>query len=229
MTEMSVDAAFDMSVVTDTQVSSALPRLLDQWRSRKRWSQFDTETRSIHQTILNSYISTGAPPPTDILDAEILADLVHRDLIVVKDSKIAVAYPFATAPTRHRVQVGGVAIAAVCAIDALGTAAMVGKSARVNSRCAICEEDINVAIAEDGLTIKSHSHTEPLVWAGIVPIAGCAADTQCQSMLLFCGSDHLAEWRASAVEPLDGFAFTLPQAVQAGAAIFKPFLVWRRE
>ncbi len=229
MPEMSVDAAFDMSVVTDTQVASALPRLLDQWRSRKRWSQFDAETRSTHQTILSSYISTGAPPPTNILDADILADLVDRDLIVIKDSKITVAYPFATAPTRHRVQVERTAIAAVCAIDALGTAAMVGKAAHVNSRCAICKEDINVVIGEDGLTIKSHSHTEPLVWAGIVPIAGCAADTQCRSMLLFCGSDHLSEWRALAIGPLDGFAFTLPQAVQAGAAIFKPFLVWGSE
>lgn len=224
MTDTTANDMFDMSVVTDAKVAAALPQLLTQWRNKKRWSEFSKEARATHVAVLESFIATGLPPTVDGLQPEIVADLQGRDLIVIRDGAIVVAYPFASTPTRHSVQLDGTSIAAVCAIDALGAAAMVGKATHVTSKCATCEQEITVDILEDGLTIKSHSHDDPRLWAGIVPVAGCAADTQCQSMLLFCYPDHLKKWRSSTAQSPDGFAFTLAQAVQAGAAIFKPFL-----
>jgi hypothetical protein len=44
------------------------------------------------------------------------------------DGQIAVAYPFSATPTRHRVRIGGhVDVYAMCAIDSLGVAAMLGR------------------------------------------------------------------------------------------------------
>jgi alkylmercury lyase-like protein len=214
----------DMSVVNDRAVAAALPQLLTEWRMKKRWNTLSDETRSLHRDILQSYLQTGAPPNIEGLNADMIQDLCARDLIVMNDASIASAYPFSTAPTLHSVEINGVQVASVCAIDALGTGAMVGAASKVTSHCATCGMGISVEIANDGLTVLHSIPNAPRVWAGIVAISGCAATTQCQSMLMFCNQGHLDEWLNRAKDKPDGFNFSILHAVQAGAAIFRPFL-----
>ena len=64
-----------------------------------------------------------------------LTAALHVDAIRLDpDGQIAVAYPFSATPTRHRVRIGGhVDVYAMCAIDSLGVAAMLGRDTRIES------------------------------------------------------------------------------------------------
>jgi hypothetical protein len=101
--------------------------------------------RELHRRILRAFM-TDAAPTTRQVDAWALEigldpgeaagtlarhDLVHRD---ARGEAVAVAYPFSATPTRHRVRVdAGAEVFAMCAIDALGMAFMLGEPTTVNS------------------------------------------------------------------------------------------------
>lgn len=214
----------DMTVVRDKAVADALPHLLTEWRMKKRWATIDRQTVLLHHAILYTYLETGAPPDTNELHMGQLDDLCDRDLIVMAGNAITAAYPFSTKPTLHKVEINNISIANVCAIDALGSGAMAHKAARVTSQCATCKKDIVIDLGDDGLTVENTSPVAPRVWAGIVPISGCAANTQCQSMLMFCTQQHLDDWICTNKQKPDGFDLNVEQAVQLGSAIFRPFL-----
>jgi len=216
---------FDLSAVSSATVRQALPHLLlTDWRMKKRWSDFDAITRDLHRDILQSYVQNGIAPDISELDQSRLHDLVERDLVVVAQGKISSAYPFSSHPTTHNVRIYQRQIFCVCAIDALGVGAMIGEAVDVSLKCAICAVSIDLQTTGDGLGNSASAPDTATIWAGIVEIDGCAADTQCQSMLAFCSAAHLCDWQSKADDRQQGFAFTLEQAVQAGAAIFRPFL-----
>lgn len=221
----------DLSVVTDPHVRVVLKELLAEWRMRKRWDDFPSPARRLHQHILRSYLRTGRPPVRQVLEQltvedreDLLADLVDRDLLFLDGEKIAGAYPFSSNPTRHSVLIDAQPIAAVCAIDALGAGAMARRPARVTSHCPVCEMEIAVDIGNSGLRLQSVFPLSAVVWAGFAPIEQCAADTQCRTMLIFCSDTHLHDWRNRSPGANDGHRFTPEQALEAGAAIFRPFL-----
>ena len=112
----------------------------------------------------------------------------------------------------------------VCAIAALGVAALAGRSTHVRCLCPVCQSPTNVDIAADGLTIESTSSPDARVWTGVTEVGACAADTQCKSMLLFCSHAHLDAWRRNQSADMRGFDLSLEQGIQLGAAIFRPFL-----
>jgi hypothetical protein len=115
----------------------------------------DPVEKAAHQAILRTFAATGLPPTPDALNtvtigsartsAEVLTALHDMDAIrLAPDGQIAVAYPFSATPTRHRVRIGdqtslpgsaeyAVGVYAMCAIDALGVAAMVGQDTKIES------------------------------------------------------------------------------------------------
>jgi len=212
----------DWSQVSDELVSRAITRLLQPSRMEKRWSGLTPDTQELHHQILRAYMETGHPPKIATLNLTLIRDLEDRDFVVVGDGGIRAAYPFSTSPTAHLVEISGQEIAAVCAIDALGTAAMVASPVQVQSQCPVCDATIQVSVDATGLGLSDATHPDARVWAGVTPIGGCAADSQCQSMLVFCSSGHLLDWRSD--QPQEGFDLSLSQAIELGAAIFAPFL-----
>ena len=222
---------FDLSVVTDPLVVQAKGALLGDARMRKRWAGLARAHCRIHHAILHGYLHTSRAPSREELDGQFgqavetaLDDLVVRDLILVDKGEVVGAYPFTSRPARHLVEIDGREIAAMCAIDALGAGAMARRNAQVRATCAHCDTPIRVNIAGQGLEIDVVSPDTAQIWAGVAPISGCAADTQCQSMLLFCCRAHLEAWRASDAADAQGYCLTPAQALQLGAAIFRPFL-----
>jgi Alkylmercury lyase len=222
---------FDLSVVSDPLVADALDGLLVEWRMRKRWDDLPPAHRRLHRAILLGYLDTGAAPS----DAEMsgrfgemveraLEDLAERDLILLDRGRVMGAYPFTSRIARHSVEIAGREIAAMCAIDALGAGAMARRDARVCGCCARCDTPIEIDVAEAGLAIARVDPPGARVWAGVEPVSGCAADTQCRAMLLFCSHAHLDDWRAGNAPGGQGFCLTPAQALQLGAAVFRPFL-----
>lgn len=135
----------DWSVVTDEHVKVALRSLLTVERMASRWNGITNEVRDLHLLVLRGYIATGGAPSSESLARSmgldrariqsLLLDLEHRDLILLNGSDITGAYPFSSNPSRHQVVIDGRAIPAICAIDALGTAAMIGQPVQVSSTC----------------------------------------------------------------------------------------------
>lgn len=227
---------FDWTVVSDPLVATALKALLTDWRMRKRWDDFPTAHRRLHIHILQTYLKTGDAPSAKQLEAEfgpdaatILADLSDRDLVVLSGGEIAGTYPFTLRASGHSVVIGGREIATMCAIDAFGAGAMVDSDAQVISRCPECDTAINVRVGGNGLSIEAVHPEGAVVWAGVASVEGCAADTQCRSMLLFCSDAHLQAWRDKHAAGGEGFRLTPAQALQAGAAIFRPFMAAAKE
>jgi alkylmercury lyase-like protein len=225
MTDVSeVDPWYDLSVVSDPLVKDALGHLLTDWRMRKRWHDLPRVHRDQHRAILRGYLSTGTPPSHAETPGPALQDLSERDLIVLDQGRVVGAYPFTSRPSRHSVEIAGCKIAAMCAIDALGAGAMARSDARVRSRCAFCDAQIEIDVCKAGLAIDRVHPAEARIWAGIESVSGCAADSQCRSMLLFCNYNHLEDWRDVNAPNSEGYCLTPAQALQLGAAVFRPFL-----
>jgi hypothetical protein len=129
---------------------------LDEWRSRT--SPRDPAGRAVHQAILRAFAATGRPPKMADLDQiatvhgasgeEALAGLHAADVIRLDPAgRISVAYPFSATPTRHRVHLhGGVAVWAMCAVDALGMPAMLAVDAVITSTDPASDQPVTVTV-----------------------------------------------------------------------------------
>jgi hypothetical protein len=99
--------------------------------------------RVVHRAILHGFAERGRPPTrealiavTDERDLDAALDELHdRDVVrLEKGRQVLAAYPFSTRPTRHVVDIaGGPSVHAMCAIDALGIPAMLGRDATIRS------------------------------------------------------------------------------------------------
>lgn len=214
----------DTSIILEHKVREALSALMTEARLSARWDGLSSTSRRAHQAILKAYLARGEPPCISEFAAETLSDLGRRDLVHVRDGRIALAYPFSTRPTDFQVRVRGVEVHAICAIDALGTAAMARRPAEVTCVCPTCRASVSIGISPDGLTVEHASAPDPRVWTGVKDVGTCAADSQCKSMLLFCSPEHLDAWKRSQPQSARRFDLSLSQGVQLGAAIFRPFL-----
>ncbi len=213
----------DLSRVSDPVVARALGALLSDERMQNRWAGLSARARRVHRDILTAWLHIGTAPEAAGYDPDTLRDLARRDLIVLRHDRIALAYPFSDARTDYKVSIGDTRAHAVCAVDALGVAGMARQATRVRCPCPVCGEPIVASVRDDGLTISLASPPGIRVWAGVTPIAARAADSQCQTMKMFCAPDHLAQWRGARDTPR-GFDLSLAQGVELGAAIFRPFL-----
>lgn len=115
--------------------------------------------RDVHRRILRTFAAgdtptrqqlacwSAEPGASDALALLAARDLVHRDR---ESGAVAVAYPFSAAPTRHHVALApGVAVFAMCAIDALGIAFMLNQPAHVSSSDPVSREAISIAVNID--------------------------------------------------------------------------------
>jgi mercuric reductase len=185
--------------------------------------------RAAHRAILVGYAVDGRPPRRADLaampgidDADALLARLDGDDMVVLDAtgEIAGAYPFTSEATPHTVTLGDATLHAMCAVDALSVAPMLGCTARVDSRCAV--SDVPVCVAMDGLAVTECTPAE--LWVGIhwAPACGHTAHSLCRQMLFLAGGANAEAWQATAPEARR--CYTLRQAIDLGAAFFVPLL-----
>ncbi|GGL55007.1 organomercurial lyase [Planomonospora parontospora] len=210
--------------------------------------------RAVHQRVLRAFAATGQAPAQADLDAaaapytttgdRALAQLHAADFLRL-DARgaISAVYPFSPAPTPHRVRIsGGPEVFAMCAIDALGIAAMLGTEVTIHS-------------AEPGtgraITITVPAHGQAPVWEPAAAVVfygrqptGCgsrpsepppcesradavaasvAADLCCGVINFFTSTDAAQAW-AAAHPHVAGQVLAQEQAWQLGVHIFGPLL-----
>ena len=141
-------------------------------------------------------------------------DLVHRGA----DDEIAVAYPFSGRPTAHRVRVpGGHEVAAMCAIDALGIAPMLGEAIEVASRDPLSGGAIRAEVAPDGAA--SWEPTAAVVVAGALDRCEESFRGCCPALNFFASSDNAERWLAKHPE-VRGRVVSMKDAITAGRTVF---------
>jgi hypothetical protein len=146
--------------------------------------------RQVHQAVLAVFAESGRPPAGDELTRmarqhgadpdTVLAELAKRDIVVFDgDGEIRAAYPFSPKPTAIRVTwEGGPLTYAMCAIDALGVSAMLGRP-------------VTITAAEPGtgelITVDVDGENARWSPGGAVVFAGAADDECCPSADRTCG------------------------------------------
>jgi hypothetical protein len=211
-------------MIDDTLAAAGIP---SERCGKERTARLNEQELKLYEQVLAAFASGSRPPvswvrerasalgldPDDAFGVLARDDLVHLGT----DGEISVAYPFSGVPARHRVILGGETEAwAMCAIDALGMAAMLGKAVEVRSRDPVTEEPIEISLVPQG-----EQQWRPLE---TVVLAGRACDgpgyRSCCDVLNFFSSRRNAERYLAEHSDVQGHPITIPEAVAAGSAIF---------
>lgn len=139
------------------------------WTERRHGPQAE-----VLRWILRAFAERGGPIPVSAVEASLpewpatavrdeLATLDAKDLILMAQHEIVLAYPFSATPTAFAVTLeDGRERFACCAIDALGIAAMLGARVRIRTRCHHCGESLELAADATGPLGAG----EVMVWVG---------------------------------------------------------------
>lgn len=221
----------DWTVVTAQAARRAIEGVLIAGHYDSRFGGIDPCTARVLAHVLRLYARLGRAPTLDDIAANAalsrqdvkhrLAQLGARDLILLDPTGDAIlgAYPFTETITGHSITFTGTGrmISTMCAIDALGAGAMCRDDVAIRSTCRACGESVEAFTEQGGMTLGRVAPADAVVWVGLRPSCGNAADTLCTELLFFCSDEHLARWRK---DRGDGHRLTPAEAFQVGKALF---------
>jgi hypothetical protein len=198
--------------------------------------------RAVQQQVLRSFAATGhAPTAADLAEtaarygttaAAALAALHAGDYLQLgPGEQIRAAYPFSGVPTPHLVDIdGGSRAYAMCAIDALGMAAMLGTGVTITSADPGTGEAVTVTVRADGKTAAWQPATAVVFNGRLISAQACgpipdaparpaSADVCCGHMNFFGTRASAAAW-AAAHPGITGEILGQAAALRMGVDIF---------
>lgn len=192
--------------------------------------------QQLHRHILEGIATTGTPPTrlqltgwADELSIELspaLRALTDTELIFTDTERTAVTggVPFAANnDSAHRVHIaGGPAVAANCAVDALGIPAMLGRDAEIHSTDPHNGEPV-VATSRAGTW--QWQPESAVVFVGSNGSSGPLTQSCCPVINFFTDEDNARAYQRQ--HHLDGDVLTMPEAAEAGALVFGDLLTGR--
>lgn len=227
----------DWSVVQSPVVKDALLAMFEPEHILSRWSGYAPTEDRVRTTVLRLYAEHGRAPTVAALATATrltldevrlqLARLEQRDLIILSQDgdRILGAYPFTDRLTGHRVTVTDRVVNAMCAVDALGVAAMLGRDTQVDSRCLHSGAAIRMSTRDHGWALATVSPETTVVWLAL----GCderpAASSLCTRTAFFRTDADLDAWRTETpCADQRGVRLSPSEALEAGRAVFEPSL-----
>jgi len=211
-------------------VSADLDHLNQLLPLKARQDALDPVLRDLHRKVLLSFAATGRPLSRAQIAAQhgvdnvddMLAQLAADDLIVLSADRkeITGTYPFTVEQRVHRVNINGQETYAMCALDALSIAPMCNASTRILSQCHVTDTPVEIQMNAD----KVLSAMPADVHVGIrwQSTSGCAAKNLCMEMVYLKDASTAQAWQQQ--DPENISIYPLDQAVEFGAAFFKPLL-----
>jgi len=195
--------------------------------------------RAVHQQVLLAFAGSGHAPERPALEAaaasygrtaaDVLADLHAGDFIQLDGAGvIRAAYPFSAVPTPHVARIdGGPLVHAMCAIDALGMAAMLCRAVSIASTDTRTGQPIMVTVTKNG-TAATWEPASTVVFRGCLASCACgpaqpAAQASCGYVNFFATPASAAAWAAAHPE-ITGEALGQAAALRVGREIFGPLL-----
>jgi len=211
-------------------ISESLDRLNSLLPLKARQDGLEPALKELHRNILRSFATTGKPPSRAQIAEQVGADgvddalmqLAENDLVVLSDDKQEVtgAYPFTVEERRHRVNVNGQDVYAMCALDALSVAPMCQASTRILSQCHVT--DMPVEIQMNAAKVLLAHPKDVHVGIRWQSTSGCAAKNLCMEMVYLKDAATAQAWQQQDSENISIYA--LDEAVDFGAAFFNPLL-----
>src|SRR5262245_31111350 len=158
-----------MTIDSRAAVELADGELEARWADRRHGPEAE-----VLRWVLRAFVERGGPIAVSAVESafpawparavrDCLAMLDEKDLLLVEEGEIPLAYPFSARPTAFAVALpDGRERFACCATDALGIAAMLGARIQVRSRCHHCGQPIDLAVDATGPLDTA----EVMVWVG---------------------------------------------------------------
>ena len=223
-----------MTVERDTGALDALRtvEIRPERQGVARVRRLSAEQRQLYLWILREF--AAATPPTseatrtaadslglnatDALPVLAREDLVHADAT----GRPVVAYPFSAKPRGHRVLIdGGRWVEAMCAIDALGIAPMLGLPIEIYSRDPLSDGEILVR-----LDPSEGAWWEPKQAVVLTGSACCEGPSfrGCCDVLNFFERRENSERYLAESPSVSGHPISLPEAIEAGRIVFGDLL-----
>lgn len=192
-----------------------------------RRARLNASERELYFWILRRFPSSGRPSRSEVEAAadrfgtdltSALTTLARDDLVHVDDAgEITIAYPFSGHPTAHRVRFpDGHAVYAMCAIDALGIAPMLGKRIQIASRDPLTGAEIGVELAPDG---EASRRPEEAVVVSGTSGRGVSSSSCCPVLNFFASTASAERWLVAHPE-LSGMVVSIEDAIAAGRTVF---------
>lgn len=201
--------------------------------------------RAVHQRVLRAFAETGKPPSTAELDeaaasfgtdGRTVLALLHAADFLRLDSggAISAAYPFSAAPTPHVVRIqDGPTVFSMCAIDALGIAAMLGTAVTISSAEPGTGQPITVIVPANGgravwepagTVVFTGQQDSRRAWGEPdAAVPSVAADVCCGFINFFTSGTSAAAWAEDHAE-VTGTVLNQAEALELGQRIFGPLL-----
>jgi hypothetical protein len=197
-----------------------------------RAGRLSSPARRVHQAVLAAFITAGQPPPAADLDRlispggdadQVRAELTEADLLAfTTDGEIRAAYPFSPAPTPIRVSwSAGPDVYAMCAIDALGMSAMLGRSVTITASEPGTGRVITVTVDSDQARWAPRT---AVVFAGEAGDPGCPSVDRCCGYISFFTSRRAARAWARRHPEVTGTVLRQAGALRIGIATFGALL-----
>ncbi|MGB6456846.1 MAG: alkylmercury lyase family protein [Streptosporangiaceae bacterium] len=196
-------------------------------------AQLSVPARDVHQAVLAAFTAAGQPPPAAELDRlarrhgsdpdRIRAELTGADLLAfTAHGEVRAAYPFSPAPTAIRVSwESGPEVYSMCAIDALGMSAMLGRPVIITAAEPGTGRRITVAV--DGDQARWAPATA-VVFAGETGEAGCPSADRCCGHINFFTTGRAARAWARGHPEITGTILSRPGALRVGIDQFGSLL-----
>lgn len=189
--------------------------------------------RRLHLSILTSFVETGRPPVrADLLrlardlagdPAAVLAELADHDVVAFDaHGEIRAAYPFSPTPTAIQVTWSGGPVAyAMCAVDALGMSAMLGRPVTITATEPDSDRVVTVEVDGDHATWTPDT---AVVFAGTTDDACCpSVDRTCGTINFFTSHEAARQWSHRHPDAT-GTLLDQPEALACGIAEFGALL-----
>jgi hypothetical protein len=185
--------------------------------------------RQVHQAVLAAFIASRQPPPAAELERvirsgggepdQVRAELTEADLLAfTAGGEIRAAYPFSPAPTSIRVRWdSGPEVHAMCAIDALGTSAMLGRPVTITAAEPDSGRVITVTVNGDQARWTPRS---TVVFVGDAGDAGCPSVDRCCGYISFFTTGRAARAWARRHPDVTGSVLRRAGALRIGIATF---------
>jgi hypothetical protein len=198
-----------------------------------RADSLSAAARQVHRAVLTAFARTGQAlargevyalaRSTGADPAAVLAELAEADaLAFTADGEIRAAYPFSAAPTAIRVSwAGGPAAWAMCAIDALGISAMLGRPVAITAAEPGTGRVITVHV--DGDRARWHPRTAAVFAGAAGDTCRPSADRACGYINFFATARNARAW-ARRHPDVTGSVLTQEGALGIGIAEFGALL-----
>jgi len=218
-------------VLINMNTSEAVARLNQQLPLKKRQSDLPEAYRRLHQSILWQLVREGRALNRDEIadqlgkqELEPFLQRVAGDDLVVLDqagSEVLGAYPVTTEQTPHAINVMGNSIFAMCALDAVSVAPMFDASVKISSHCHLTQAPVLIQMRGHEIIDVQDSAAVQVGVRWQMPV-GDAAHSMCMEMVFLQDESVARQWQGDDQDSMS--LFSLPAAVDFGAAFFKPLL-----